>query len=186
MSQYAYVQDGAVQTIYNSLPGQYGSITNFNTLTDAEVLVYGFYPYTFTAPSYDALTQELGSTVYTIGSTTVTGTLAVVALSSDQIAANMLAYAQSLQLLCIAGLYGTDWANLSDSGLTTDEATAYTTLRANVNTANTNMTTYTEDQLNSLNTAFTPAASQDLISRLPAFSSNMTTLQTALTALVGG
>ena len=182
MSQYAFVQDAAVVTIYGDLPSQYGEITGFNLLTDPELLVYGFYPYTFTSATYDPLTETLSGTVYTISDTAVTGTNAVVALSSDEIAANMAAYAAQLTSQLIGCLYACDWVMLSDSGLDSGQQTAYDTLRSSMSISVAAMTTYTETQMNTI-VDLLPFALSDLNTRVKSFTSNITALQTALSAL---
>lgn len=182
MSQYAFVQDAAVVTIYGELPSQYGNITGFNLLTDPEVLVYGFYPYTFTPATYDPLTETLGDTEYTIGETTVSGTNAVLSLSPEQIAANMAAYAAQLNAQLLACLYSCDWAMLSDSGLDGGQQTAYDTLRSSMVTSIAAMNNYTETQMNSI-VNLLPLALTDLGMRVKAFTSNITALQAALSAL---
>ena len=179
---YAYVVSGVVQQIFYTLPSQFGSVTDFDQLSDADLLTYGFYVYTFVQASYDPLTQELGDMVYTIDTSTVSGTNAVVDLSSDQIAANIAAFILELQSQIIPSQYGTDWISVSDSGLTTDQQTAYTTLRADLLTSYNALSSYTSTQLESLGTALTNA-SADLVSRLPDFSANITALQTVLTGL---
>ena len=180
---YAFVQSGAVVSIYTQLPYQYGDVTSFNMLTDAELLTYGFYPYSESTSSFDPITQTLGSFSYTINPTTVVGSYAVVSLSSEEIAANMAAYAVTLSNLLLDDLYSTDWIDGADSGLSTGQQTAYTTLRASMVASRTAMNGYNETQLNSLNTALSDATQSDCRSRFLDFTNNMTALQTALTAL---
>lgn len=182
MSVYAFVQSGVVITLYNGLPGQYGNIPNFNQLTDAQVLEYGFYPYSYTMPSYDPISQYLSDVQYTVNPTTVTGSNAVLALSSDEIATNMAALASLVYDELLNSMYLTDWAILSDSGLSGAQLTSYTTLRSSMRTSLAAVNSYNQSQLESLRDSLATAV-PDIDDRPLAFTSSMTALQTVLSGL---
>lgn len=182
MTIYAFVQDEAVITLYNELPTQYGNISNFNELTDAEVLEYGFYPYSYEMPAYDPISQYLGEVEYVINATTVTGTNNVINLPSEELDANLELLAQTLYGELLNSMYLSDWAMLSDSGLAGGELAAYTTLRASIKASIAAINTYNQSELESLRDALANAL-PDMNDRPLAFTSNMTELQTVLSGL---
>ena len=79
-------------------------------------------------------------------------------------------------------LYYCDWVMLSDNGLSGGQLTPYTNLRTTMRTNIANIGTYTDDQLNAL-VPTVLAALTDLPNRPADFTTNMTALQTALSAL---
>src|SRR5690606_21126213 len=94
--------------------------------------LYGFLPYTYTAPSIDYLTQKLGSIQYVIGEDSVSGTHGVVPLSQGELDSLKAVLVTQCSNDLTELLYNTDWIYLADAGLDSNQETAYAELRAQI------------------------------------------------------
>jgi len=130
--EYAYVKDEIVEYTRSSLPKNFGNVSGFNLLPLEELKEYGFYPYVYTTPTFDPMTEKLGDMEFEILENEVLGTRAVVALSSEELAQKKANYVSQNNALMLEFMYDTDWVFLDDVGLSLEQKEKYEQIRANM------------------------------------------------------
>lgn len=182
MSRYAKVVAGEVASV-GALPKNLNNISGFNKLSDAEVLEFGFYPFTLTMPTVNYLAEKLGAIQYTINADTVSATYAVVALSTEELASKKTSFEADCSAKLVESLYKTDWIGLANNGLSAAEETRYVDYRANLKSVRDALSTFTLAQLDSLSKALQDCEAC-ICSRFTAFSAPMIALETLLVDLL--
>lgn len=182
MSNYAKVEVGVVVSV-GSLPRSYMNISGFNTLDDVTLKEYGFYPVTIVVPDYDPLTEKLGDISYVVNTDDVTGTYAVVALDTEELAEKKAALVLTATTKLNNVMYNTDWVKLDDSGLSEPQETAYLNLRTDVIAVRTALDSYDITELSGLIDVLNAAEACNC-SRFPDFSQQMTDVKDYLDSLL--
>lgn len=149
MSSYAVVENGQVVRT-TSLPRNYQNITGFNKLSNEKLKVYGFYPYTYTAPSVDYLTEKLGDEVFTINSDSVSGTRAVLSKDPSELIETLHGITSGIALELPQLLYDTDWIFLNDANLSEPQQQAYVDLRSDIASMMSTLDSFETDVLEDL------------------------------------
>lgn len=181
MGLYALVQNGVVVST-GDIPVTYKNVGGFNLIqNDAVYKQYGFLPFIYTDPTYDAWTQTVGDYIYIIGDDSVTGTREVIALQPQVIEDQRQSFIKTITAIFNDTLYNTDWAYSPYSDLTADQSAAYTALRTSMVAAKAKIKNLTAPVLGPLLNSLT-ANLADFKQRLEDFSDSMT----AFKALVDG
>lgn len=68
---WARVLNNEVSMVVSNLPKTFQGVSQFDELTEVQLLAYGWFPYTKTVPTFDKATQYVRSAGYTISATSV-------------------------------------------------------------------------------------------------------------------
>lgn len=181
--EYAFVEDDLVKYTRSSLPKNFGNVSGFNLLTLEELKIYGFYPYEYTSPTFDPMTEKLGEMEFEIGEDLVLGTRAVVALSAEELAQIKNNYITRNNALMLEFMYDTDWVFLEDADLTLEQKEKYEQIRANLLLVKADLENLEISQLVSLLQKLSDCK-KCMCSRLKNFSSKMEALELELENLL--
>ena len=152
--RYALVENGRVTQFPLRLPVSYQGVVNFQSLPDAELKVYGWYPVNETKPDHDVRIQTRSGPVFTVNADDVD---AVWTVTDKPLADVKSDFVTKVKEDARAQLAETDWMRTreADGGTTmpSETLTARSAIRSDSNT--------TENNINAVTTAADAAAAYD-------------------------
>lgn len=126
--RYAFVENNVIVKGPTSVPKSWKNITGFHLMSDAELKLHGWLPWNFIEISVDS-DEVYGQSIIEITADAVVETQTKRKKTADELAEESRQKAENVREKRNGLLANSDWTQLSDAPLTTEQKTAWTLYR---------------------------------------------------------